>query len=156
MRDLKALCLFICLVLIISAIYLPPTRFEPMPISALKGTGTGELLDLVCSGLTEIEVIGSWKFAFSSRNNSIALLNDVSYLHNSWPMILKDALWWLFCFQYLLYLFWLISQWWRAAIFQYQDTEYVHSDFGQLGQVTEGVWCVVNRNSIMEDEKYLL
>ncbi|KAG5517566.1 hypothetical protein RHGRI_038086 [Rhododendron griersonianum] len=29
--------------------------FQPMPISALTGTGTGELLDLVCSGLTEIE-----------------------------------------------------------------------------------------------------
>ncbi|KAF7120006.1 hypothetical protein RHSIM_Rhsim13G0221900 [Rhododendron simsii] len=29
--------------------------FQPMPISALTGTGTGELLDVVCSGLTEIE-----------------------------------------------------------------------------------------------------
>ncbi|XP_058199336.1 uncharacterized protein LOC131314594 isoform X2 [Rhododendron vialii] len=29
--------------------------FQPMPISALTGTGTGELLDLVCSGLTKIE-----------------------------------------------------------------------------------------------------
>lgn len=32
-------------------------RFTPLPISALSGTGTGELLDLVCSGLEKIEVI---------------------------------------------------------------------------------------------------
>ncbi|KAK7318467.1 hypothetical protein RJT34_03169 [Clitoria ternatea] len=30
-------------------------RFEPLPISAISGTGTGELLDLVCSGLQNIE-----------------------------------------------------------------------------------------------------
>lgn len=29
--------------------------FQPMPISALTGTGTGELLDLVCAGLRKIE-----------------------------------------------------------------------------------------------------
>ncbi|KAK6235596.1 hypothetical protein SCA6_010933 [Theobroma cacao] len=29
--------------------------FSPVPISALSGTGTGELLDLVCSGLKKIE-----------------------------------------------------------------------------------------------------
>ncbi|XP_048324956.2 uncharacterized protein LOC107412607 isoform X1 [Ziziphus jujuba] len=29
--------------------------FSPLPISALSGTGTGELLDLVCSGLKKIE-----------------------------------------------------------------------------------------------------
>ncbi|KAG6632468.1 GTPase Der isoform X1 [Carya illinoinensis] len=29
--------------------------FSPLPISALSGTGTGELLDLVCSGLQKIE-----------------------------------------------------------------------------------------------------
>ncbi|KAJ1421998.1 Small GTP-binding protein domain [Sesbania bispinosa] len=29
--------------------------FEPIPISAISGTGTGELLDLVCSGLHKIE-----------------------------------------------------------------------------------------------------
>ncbi|XVF04704.1 hypothetical protein REPUB_Repub05bG0107900 [Reevesia pubescens] len=29
--------------------------FSPVPISALSGTGTGELLDLVCSGLEKIE-----------------------------------------------------------------------------------------------------
>nr|KYP49398.1 GTP-binding protein engA [Cajanus cajan] len=29
--------------------------FEPLPISAISGTGTGELLDLVCSGLQKIE-----------------------------------------------------------------------------------------------------
>ncbi|XP_052192362.1 uncharacterized protein LOC127801364 isoform X2 [Diospyros lotus] len=29
--------------------------FQPLPISALSGTGTGELLDLVCSGLRKIE-----------------------------------------------------------------------------------------------------
>ncbi|KAJ7947554.1 GTPase Der [Quillaja saponaria] len=29
--------------------------FEPFPISAVSGTGTGELLDLVCSGLEKIE-----------------------------------------------------------------------------------------------------
>ncbi|GMI74258.1 embryo defective 2738 [Hibiscus trionum] len=29
--------------------------FSPIPISALSGTGTGELLDLVCSGLKKIE-----------------------------------------------------------------------------------------------------
>ncbi|KAK7404519.1 hypothetical protein VNO78_05467 [Psophocarpus tetragonolobus] len=29
--------------------------FEPFPISAISGTGTGELLDLVCSGLQKIE-----------------------------------------------------------------------------------------------------
>ena len=31
-------------------------RFSPLPISAVSGTGTGELLDLVCSGLKKIEV----------------------------------------------------------------------------------------------------
>ncbi|KAK7309358.1 hypothetical protein RJT34_06014 [Clitoria ternatea] len=30
-------------------------RFEPLPISAISRTGTGELLDLVCSGLQKIE-----------------------------------------------------------------------------------------------------
>ncbi|XP_074292507.1 uncharacterized protein LOC141619389 [Silene latifolia] len=29
--------------------------FSPLPISAISGTGTGELLDLVCSGLTKVE-----------------------------------------------------------------------------------------------------
>ncbi|KAK8463876.1 hypothetical protein PHAVU_011G059500 [Phaseolus vulgaris] len=29
--------------------------FEPLPISAISGTGTGELLDLVCSGLQKVE-----------------------------------------------------------------------------------------------------
>ncbi|PQQ07932.1 GTPase Der isoform X2 [Prunus yedoensis var. nudiflora] len=29
--------------------------FSPLPISAISGTGTGELLDLVCSGLKKIE-----------------------------------------------------------------------------------------------------
>ncbi|XP_057456186.1 uncharacterized protein LOC130747309 isoform X1 [Lotus japonicus] len=29
--------------------------FEPIPISAISGTGTGELLDLVCSGLKKVE-----------------------------------------------------------------------------------------------------
>ena len=29
--------------------------FEPLPISAISGTGTGELLDLVCSGLQKFE-----------------------------------------------------------------------------------------------------
>lgn len=29
--------------------------FQPIPISALSGTGTGELLDLVCSGLVKVE-----------------------------------------------------------------------------------------------------
>lgn len=29
--------------------------FSPLPISALSGTGTGELLDLVCSGLEKVE-----------------------------------------------------------------------------------------------------
>lgn len=32
------------------------SRFTPIPISALSGTGTGELLDLVCSGLNKLEV----------------------------------------------------------------------------------------------------
>lgn len=32
------------------------SRFSPIPISALSGTGTGELLDLVCSGLNKLEV----------------------------------------------------------------------------------------------------
>ncbi|KAJ4724266.1 GTPase Der [Melia azedarach] len=31
--------------------------FSPLPISALSGTGTGELLDLVCSGLKKVEGI---------------------------------------------------------------------------------------------------
>lgn len=31
-------------------------RFSPLPISAISGTGTGELLDLVCSELKAIEV----------------------------------------------------------------------------------------------------
>lgn len=29
---------------------------SPLPISALSGTGTGELLDIVCAGLKKIEV----------------------------------------------------------------------------------------------------
>ncbi|QCD88403.1 GTP-binding protein [Vigna unguiculata] len=29
--------------------------FEPLPVSAISGTGTGELLDLVCSGLQKVE-----------------------------------------------------------------------------------------------------
>ncbi|XP_010907853.1 uncharacterized protein [Elaeis guineensis] len=33
--------------------------FSPMPISALSGTGTGELLDLVCSELKNIEALDS-------------------------------------------------------------------------------------------------
>ncbi|KAL0885743.1 hypothetical protein Bca101_009726 [Brassica carinata] len=32
-------------------------RFSPIPISALSGTGTGELLDLVCSGLNKLEIM---------------------------------------------------------------------------------------------------
>ncbi|KFK38573.1 hypothetical protein AALP_AA3G131000 [Arabis alpina] len=31
--------------------------FSPIPISALSGTGTGELLDLVCSGLDKLEIM---------------------------------------------------------------------------------------------------
>lgn len=31
-------------------------RFSPLPISAITGTGTEELLDLVCSGIEKIEV----------------------------------------------------------------------------------------------------
>ncbi|AAG51052.1 GTPase, putative; 34281-30152 [Arabidopsis thaliana] len=31
--------------------------FTPIPISALSGTGTGELLDLVCSGLIKLEIM---------------------------------------------------------------------------------------------------
>ncbi|CAF1935237.1 GTPase Der [Brassica napus] len=31
--------------------------FSPIPISALSGTGTGELLDLVCSGLNKLEIM---------------------------------------------------------------------------------------------------
>ncbi|CAA7016192.1 unnamed protein product [Microthlaspi erraticum] len=31
--------------------------FSPIPISALSGTGTGELLDLVCSGLIKLEIM---------------------------------------------------------------------------------------------------
>ncbi|EOA30058.1 hypothetical protein CARUB_v10013165mg [Capsella rubella] len=31
--------------------------FTPIPISALSGTGTGELLDLVCSGLNKLEIM---------------------------------------------------------------------------------------------------
>ncbi|TKY54947.1 GTPase Der [Spatholobus suberectus] len=33
--------------------------FEPLPISAISGTGTGELLDLVCSGLQKIEELSN-------------------------------------------------------------------------------------------------
>ncbi|KAK9989248.1 hypothetical protein SO802_029487 [Lithocarpus litseifolius] len=33
--------------------------FSPLPISAVSGTGTGELLDLVCSGLKKIEGTGN-------------------------------------------------------------------------------------------------
>lgn len=32
-------------------------RFDPFPISALSGTGTGELLDLVCAGIEKVEVL---------------------------------------------------------------------------------------------------
>lgn len=32
------------------------TRFSPLPISAISGSGTGELLDLVCSQLEKMEV----------------------------------------------------------------------------------------------------
>lgn len=40
------------------------SRFTPIPISALSGTGTGELLDLVCSGLNKLEVcIGLFFFS---------------------------------------------------------------------------------------------
>ncbi|KAJ0263868.1 GTP-binding protein EngA [Hirschfeldia incana] len=33
--------------------------YSPIPISALSGTGTGELLDLVCSGLNKLELMES-------------------------------------------------------------------------------------------------
>lgn len=46
----------LCLYLILINSYCT-NRFSPLPISALSGTGTGELLDLVCSGLEKIEVI---------------------------------------------------------------------------------------------------
>jgi predicted GTPase len=36
--------------------------FTPIPISALSGTGTGELLDLVCSGLIKLEVCNGLSF----------------------------------------------------------------------------------------------
>ncbi|CAN4121013.1 unnamed protein product [Withania somnifera] len=32
--------------------------FDPLPISALSGTGTGELLDLVCSEIKKVEFVG--------------------------------------------------------------------------------------------------
>jgi hypothetical protein len=32
-------------------------RFSPLPISAITGTGTGDLLDLVCSELTKFKVL---------------------------------------------------------------------------------------------------
>lgn len=38
------------------------SRFTPIPISALSGTGTGELLDLVCSGLNKLEVCNGLSF----------------------------------------------------------------------------------------------
>lgn len=37
-------------------VYVVVFRFTPLPISAISGTGTGELLDLVCSGLNKIIV----------------------------------------------------------------------------------------------------
>jgi hypothetical protein len=42
---------------------LVPTRFSPLPISAITGTGTGDLLDLVCSELTKFEV---WKLVYQT------------------------------------------------------------------------------------------
>ncbi|CAK8575860.1 unnamed protein product [Lathyrus sativus] len=33
--------------------------FEPIPVSAISGTGTGELLDLVCSGIQKVEEPGN-------------------------------------------------------------------------------------------------
>lgn len=39
-------------------------RLSPIPISAISGTGTGELLDLVCSGLKKIEVLLLLIFSF--------------------------------------------------------------------------------------------
>jgi hypothetical protein len=40
---------------------LVPARFAPLPISAITGTGTGELLDLVCSELKKFEVYSIYK-----------------------------------------------------------------------------------------------
>jgi len=34
-----------------------PARFSPLPISAITGTGTGDLLDLVCGELRKFEVL---------------------------------------------------------------------------------------------------
>jgi len=34
-----------------------PARFSPLPISAITGTGTGDLLDLVCAELRKFEVL---------------------------------------------------------------------------------------------------
>jgi small GTP-binding protein len=36
-------------------VLLLPSRFSPLPISAITGTGTGELLDMVCSELSNFE-----------------------------------------------------------------------------------------------------
>lgn len=37
-------------------LYFESSRYSPIAISALSGTGTGELLDLVCAELKTIEV----------------------------------------------------------------------------------------------------
>jgi len=65
-RDICILlmvCLFFYCPLVSQAAHLMlfPARFSPLPISAITGTGTGDLLDLVCSELKKFEV---WKLVY--------------------------------------------------------------------------------------------
>lgn len=49
-------------------------RFSPLPISAISGTGTGELLDIVCSGLKKNMVSSHWQYCTDSSYAALTKL----------------------------------------------------------------------------------
>ena len=69
-------------------------RFSPLPISAVSGTGTGELLDLVCSGLKKIEVCMSNSWISNSYRVFVSVLqfDEIGNLLNWAPNFLLSLL----------------------------------------------------------------
>ena len=69
-------------------------RFSPLPISAVSGTGTGELLDLVCSGLKKIEVCMSKSWISNSYRVFVSVLqfDEIGNLLNWAPNFLLSLL----------------------------------------------------------------
>jgi hypothetical protein len=74
-----AVFVFVCCLAHLSII---PARFTPVPISAITGTGTGDLLDMVCSELKKFEVLQYFSDKFLSCLHAWTIF--LLYWEHSW------------------------------------------------------------------------